>query len=35
MSLDVRSLSQDDYMKKLVHPMLNEALEVVRLSHRS
>jgi hypothetical protein len=29
MSVDVRSMSQDEYMSKLVHPMLNEALEVV------
>jgi len=29
MSVDVRSMTQDEYMSKLVHPMLNEALEVV------
>jgi hypothetical protein len=29
MSADIRSMSQDEYMSKLVHPMLNEALEEV------
>ena len=32
MSVDVRSMSQDEYMSKLVHPMLNEALEVVNFN---
>ena len=29
--MDVRNMSQEDYMKQLVQPMLNDALELVKM----
>lgn len=32
MSVDVKSMNQEEYMKTMVHPMLNQALETVNYS---